>query len=77
MVTIPFNLDQTGMVEVGVYDVRGRRVKRLLSGLQEGGRQEIVWDGSNESGESMPSGSYFCVLSTEQTRATTRVMIVR
>ena len=77
VVRIPYDLDQAGAVEIGIYDVQGRLVRRLLAGVQGAGRQEIMWDGCDQQGVPIPSGSYFCVLRTEQGRAATRVTIVK
>ncbi|MEP0545295.1 MAG: YCF48-related protein [Rhodothermales bacterium] len=59
-------------VELTVYDVLGRRVARLLSGLQPAGHHEVRWDAAG-----LPSGTYLVRLSTDAAAATRRVLLVR
>ena len=46
-------------LEVGVYDLRGRRVRQLFTGQVEPGWRELVWDGSDDAGRRQASGVYF------------------
>jgi len=46
-------------VDVGVYDVVGRRIRALTSGLQSAGRYEVAWDGRNDAGDHVRNGIYF------------------
>ena len=62
MTSIPFELAE-GQGEVAVkldiLDVRGRLVRTLVDGQRAGGqRHEVMWNGTNESGQRMPSGTY-------------------
>jgi hypothetical protein len=49
-------------VEVGVYDVRGRRVRVLMSGRREASSYRLPWDGRDDSGRAVPSGIYWVTL---------------
>jgi FlgD Ig-like domain len=62
MTTIPFELAE-GQAEVGVkleiLDVRGRVVRTLVDGYRAGGqRHSVTWDGLDQSGRQVPSGTY-------------------
>jgi hypothetical protein len=46
-------------VDIGVYDVAGRMVRRLASGYQAAGRHLVSWDGSDAAGVRARSGVYF------------------
>jgi len=46
-------------LEVSVFDLRGRRVRRLHSGNVEAGWHQLTWDGRDESGRGQSSGLYF------------------
>ncbi|MBI5170887.1 MAG: hypothetical protein HZA61_15465, partial [Candidatus Eisenbacteria bacterium] len=56
--TIRFTLSRSGPVEVGVYDVRGARIRTLFSGVRSAGAQELPWDGRG-SASPAPAGCYF------------------
>jgi hypothetical protein len=45
-------------VAVGVYDLRGRLVRRLHAGEAAGGWQTVSWDGRDAAGRPVPAGSY-------------------
>jgi hypothetical protein len=53
--TLRFDLPRPSFVELDVYDVRGRRVGTVVSGLRMAGRHEATW-----SPERAPGGVYFC-----------------
>ncbi len=49
-----------GRARVTVYDTQGRVVALLVDGPLGAGRQEVIWSGRNQQGESVASGIYFC-----------------
>ena len=62
---IGYALPTRGAVQVDVIDVTGRQVKQLISTDQPAGSYEAIWDGSDDAGNRMPSGTYFCRVSTD------------
>ena len=59
-------------VRVAVYDARGALVKVLFEGRQSAGRHTVTWDASG-----IPSGTYFCRLTTARATLTTRCVLAR
>ncbi len=57
--TFSFELLYPERVSLAIYDAQGRRVRTLLDGRKEGGRHEIVWDGTSDAGDDLPAGTYF------------------
>lgn len=47
-------------IEVHIYDMSGRKVRSIQETLQagDGGRSELDWDGTADSGSELPSGVY-------------------
>lgn len=66
-----------GPVRVDVYDIAGRRVRRLEGTSTAEGRTGFPWDGRDESGRPVPSGVYFGVAETRAGRAVARAVLVR
>jgi len=59
-----FSLDVSGVVDLVVHDISGRRVRHLLSmDSREAGDHVITWDGRDDHGRQLASGKYFCRLS--------------
>jgi hypothetical protein len=52
-------IPRTGMTEVGVFDVAGRRLTSVYSGILEAGQHSIQWDGRVRDGTAIPAGTYF------------------
>jgi hypothetical protein len=59
---ISFVLPTESKVELTIYDLLGRRVKRLISGRLEAGYHAATWDGTDEQGAAATSGVYFYLL---------------
>jgi parallel beta-helix repeat protein len=58
---IRFDLPKSGVVDLAVYDVRGRQVRRLLAGaVLAAGTHSAVWDGRSDSGLEAAPGVYLC-----------------
>ena len=60
-------LELTGPASVGVavWDLSGRRVRRVYAGRDDVGAYERVWDGRDESGQLVPPGLYLYRVSVE------------
>ena len=58
IISFSFEIYQSEMVDIMIYDILGRPVKHLLSKLQSPSYQRIYWDGTDESGSPVSSGTY-------------------
>jgi hypothetical protein len=63
--------------DVSVYDVLGRRVKRLYSERVEGQVITLVWDGTNENREQVPAGVYFVKAFSGGAEGAAKVVVLR
>ncbi len=57
--TIRFVLPRQCNVNIDVYNILGQRVRTLVNEEREPGAYEIFWDGTDNRGVSVSSGSYF------------------
>jgi hypothetical protein len=62
---------------VSVYDVLGRRVKRLYSERVVGQVLTLIWDGTNENQEKVPAGVYFVKAFSGEAEGATKAVVVR
>jgi hypothetical protein len=74
---ISFAVGRSQRVAVAVYDVNGRRLRELVHRVYEPGTHAIVWDGSDDRGHTLPSGTYFIRISTETSTLTRKAMLLR
>lgn len=59
MTSITFDLKEAGEVEIDIYDISGRLVKRLVQGeFMSAGPVAIRWQGTDDRGQSVASGKY-------------------
>jgi hypothetical protein len=70
--TIRFDVPTDGgMVTLRIYDVSGRLVRSLVNGDQTAGEKNVTWDGRNDAGNPVATGTYLYRLTGpgfEQTR---------
>jgi hypothetical protein len=74
---IAFELAETGPIELAIYDLGGRLVRVMESGTQSAGRHESTWDGQDNTGRAVPTGTYFCRLNTAQGSQTRKLTLAR
>lgn len=76
LLTLRFSLPRESPAEVTVLDIAGRRVARLLDGVQPPGARALTWSGRDDGGARLPAGVYLVCLQTNQGRSIRRVALV-
>ena len=61
---LDFRLVSEAHVVVDVFDVAGRRVRRIDAGLRPAGEQRVAWDGRDDAGGRVRAGAYFARVDT-------------
>ncbi len=75
--TIAFNLAEKSNVNLSVYNIRGQKVKTLVSGMTEPGEHRIEWDGADSTGKSTSSGVYFYRLKTDGYDSVKKMILIK
>lgn len=75
--TLRFRLAAPATVELVVYDMRGHRVRELLSGDLPAGEHVAPWDGRDAAGQRVASGVYVAALAAGSERAARKLTVVR
>ena len=57
--TFSFTLLYEDRVELAVFDAQGKRVRTLIDGPVPGGDTQVTWNGRDDEGRALPSGTYF------------------
>lgn len=60
--TFNFRLQVSERVQLDIYDVGGRRIRRLLSEPLDAGSHAVTWDGRDDRGSRVSRGVYFASL---------------
>ena len=66
---INYEVETAETIDISVFDQTGKKVKTLVTGLQLPGKYQITWNGLNDSGVRLPSGTYFYRMESETTKA--------
>ncbi len=77
LTTIAYDLPQPAEVRLGVYDLQGHLIRRLLAARQPAGFHQVVWDVRNNSNFSMPSGVYVIRLHAGDFEKSIRAVLVK
>jgi hypothetical protein len=65
-VEMSFETRRSGVVALGVFDVRGRLVRSLIDGHQPSGVRSVTWDGRDVRGGVVAPGVYFVRLTSAE-----------
>lgn len=74
---IAYSVPMDCHVTLAVYDAAGRRVKMLADGWQSAGPGRVLWDGTDQGGEEVASGVYFCRLRAGSQLASRKLVVLR
>jgi hypothetical protein len=75
--TLRFELPASESIRLGVYDVSGRLVRRLVDGPCEAGEHSVDWDGQDSAGRDLASGVYLAHLDAGGKTLIGRMSLVR
>jgi len=73
---VHLTLDRASRASVGVYDARGRQVRRLLDDRLDAGEHRIAWNGRTDDGRVAAAGAYFVQLRLDGVVVATRKAIL-
>ncbi|MCA9753599.1 MAG: hypothetical protein KC591_15500, partial [Gemmatimonadetes bacterium] len=71
---VVFGLQREAVVQANVFDVQGRRVRRLLDERFPAGSHVVFWDGTEDGGRRAGSGVYFLRLEAHGESVTRRIV---
>ncbi len=75
--TIEFTLPEAGNAKVTIYDITGRKVRKLADGQFSAGTHSLQWNACDETGTQVSSGVYISRLESGNTVTTNRMTLVR
>ena len=79
MTSIPFRLEVSTPVpvQVAIFDTRGRRVRTLLDELLPSANYVVRWDGADDFGSAVASGTYVVRVEAGSMRASRKILLLR
>lgn len=74
---ISYSVAKGGPVLIQIFNIRGQLVKTIVDSFRPAGIYAFTWDGKNQSGKAVASGSYFYRMTTGDYVQTRRMILVK
>ncbi len=74
---IRFSLNKAGEVSLAVYNIRGEKIRTLVTGWRGQGSHEANWDGRDEQGRMAASGTYIYELQTNESKIHRKMVLMK
>ncbi len=75
--TIRYDLPKVTNVTLGIYDIIGREVVRLVDQELQTGYHRAVWDAKDHAGRAMPTGIYIARLITPEYTKSIKMVLLK
>ncbi len=75
--TLFFSLPNEQEIELTVYNLKGQKVKQLVSGQFASGEHSIIWSGKDNNGKQVSSGLYFYKLKTSDKVISKKMLLLK
>jgi len=75
--TIKYQIPTESNVRITIYNATGQLVRTLIDGEKKAGEYTTVWDGRNNRGEKVLSGSYFYQIEAGDYRSPKKMILVK
>ncbi|NQV17324.1 MAG: T9SS type A sorting domain-containing protein [Armatimonadetes bacterium] len=67
----------TENTEINIYNINGQKVKQLVSEQLSAGQYSVVWNGKDDSGETVSSGVYFYKMDAGKYSSTKKMILMK
>lgn len=74
-VQLNFELATAGNIELVIFNSVGQKVRTIFSGHQTAGSHALSWNATDDSGQNLSSGVYFCTLITPEETNTMKLVL--
>ncbi len=75
--TISYQVALPGQVQIKLYNALGQEVRTLVDAVKPAGSYQIRWNGTDNSGQQVSAGVYFCRFHSGGTYLQKRIVLVR
>jgi hypothetical protein len=74
---ISFQIARTEQTELSIYNIAGEKVRTLVSGIVQPGNYSIKWDGKDDRGKGLASGTYLYRLKTGRFEKSKKMILLQ
>jgi len=76
-IKIPYKTNSNDIISAKIFNLKGQSVVELYSGKKEAGNHSLTWNGLNNLGQEVPSGTYLLVVDNEQKFYTQKLLLLK
>ena len=76
-IKIPYKTNSYDIISAKIFNLKGQSVIELYSGKKEAGNHSLTWNGLNNLGQEVPSGTYLLVVDNEQKFYTQKLLLLK
>jgi len=77
LTTISYQTPQSATVSLAIYNLFGQKVRTLVSTQQPANYYSVIWNGTNDAGQSVASGIYFYRLEAGDFQAVRKMVFLK
>jgi len=74
---LAFSLQDPAQIKLSIYNLKGQKVKSLISEQKSAGKHELNWNGTDEHGNPVSSGCYIVKLQSGKQSLNRKLMLIR
>lgn len=75
--TLRFSLPEAADIDLGIYNLKGQKVRNLLNDTKTAGMHSCLWDAQDNNGNKVASGIYFAVLSYQGNQLSRKLLLMK
>ena len=75
--SLRYDLPKDGLVNITIFDMRGRLVKTLVNGSRTAGYNSIQWNATDDRNEPVSAGLYLYTIQTGEFRQTRKMLLLK
>lgn len=75
--SIHFTLKDDGIVSLNIYNVRGQLIRQLVNVQMRAGEHVVEWDGRDQNGNRVPTGTYLYSINVNGFKATHKMALTK
>jgi flagellar hook assembly protein FlgD len=76
-IKIPFAIGKQSEVTAEVFNINGQSIIQLFNGQANTGNNILYWDGINQHGKEVPSGTYFLVIKNDNITRKQKILLLK
>ncbi|MFN0159210.1 MAG: choice-of-anchor B family protein [Bacteroidota bacterium] len=77
MTTIEFEMPRESWIRISIFNTLGQEIQTLVNEVKTAGRHTVRWNGENNKGGGVASGTYFCRFESGGNSFTRKMLLLR